>query len=50
VIPTEGPIVLLGDTFLRSAYLVFDVDKEEVGMAQATLEEHWDGEEVAALQ
>jgi hypothetical protein len=35
VIPTEGPIILLGDTFIRSAYLVFDADNEVVGMAQA---------------
>ena len=35
VIPTEGPIILLGDTFIRSAYLVFDADNLVVGMAQA---------------
>lgn len=35
VIPTEGPIILLGDTFIRSSYLVFDADNLVVGMAQA---------------
>lgn len=35
VIPTEGQIILLGDTFIRSAYLVFDAENEVVGMAQA---------------
>lgn len=35
LIPTDGFIRLLGDTFLRSAYVVFDVDNLEVSMAQA---------------
>jgi hypothetical protein len=35
VIPTAGNIILLGDTFIRSVYLVFDADNLAVGMAQA---------------
>ena len=32
---TDGPNYLLGDTFIRSAYLVYDVDNQQVAMAQA---------------
>ena len=35
LIGTPGPIFLLGDTFIRSAYVVYDVDNLEVSMAQA---------------
>jgi hypothetical protein len=35
LIPTDGPIRLLGTTFLRSAYIVYDVDNLEVSMAPA---------------
>lgn len=35
VVPGEGPVRLLGATFLRSAYVVFDAEGLEVGMAQA---------------
>jgi Eukaryotic aspartyl protease len=33
LIETTGPIYLLGDTFIRSTYLVYDVDHLQVGMA-----------------
>ncbi len=35
VIGVNGTIFLLGDTFIRSAYLVYDVDNLQVAMAQA---------------
>lgn len=35
VIATPGPVYLLGETFQRQAYLVFDVDNERVAIAQA---------------
>lgn len=35
VIGVNGTIFLLGDTFMRSAYLVYDVDNLQVAMAQA---------------
>ena len=35
VIGTNGTIYLLGDTFIRSAYMVYDVDNLQVAMAQA---------------
>ncbi|CAO2655487.1 Nn.00g042900.m01.CDS01 [Neocucurbitaria sp. VM-36] len=34
-VPQDGPIRLLGATFARSAYLVFDVENVEIKMAQA---------------
>jgi Eukaryotic aspartyl protease len=36
VIGTGGTIYLLGDTFTRSAYLVYDVDNQQVAMAPAS--------------
>ena len=35
LIPTDGSIILLGTTFIRSAYVVYDVDSLEVSMAPA---------------
>ncbi|KAL5353662.1 hypothetical protein ACLOAV_001701 [Pseudogymnoascus australis] len=32
---SEEPIYLLGDTFLRSAYVVYDIDNDEIGIAQS---------------
>ncbi|OBT77750.1 hypothetical protein VF21_03810 [Pseudogymnoascus sp. 05NY08] len=32
---TDHPIYLLGDTFLRSAYVVYDIDNDEIGIAQS---------------
>jgi hypothetical protein len=32
---TDSPIYLLGDSFLRSAYVVYDIDNDEVGIAQS---------------
>lgn len=32
---TKQPIYLLGDTFLRSAYVVYDIDNSEIGIAQS---------------
>jgi hypothetical protein len=34
VLPTERPVILLGDTFVRSADLVFDADDLVIGMAR----------------
>ncbi|KAH7086516.1 aspartic peptidase domain-containing protein [Paraphoma chrysanthemicola] len=34
IVPTDGPIRLLGATFIRSAYLVFDAEKQVVSMAR----------------
>ncbi|OIW31383.1 acid protease [Coniochaeta ligniaria NRRL 30616] len=34
---TSSEITLLGDTFLRSAYVVYDLDHHQIGMAQANL-------------
>lgn len=31
---TQG-YVLFGDTFLRAAYVVYDIDEEKIGIAQA---------------
>jgi hypothetical protein len=33
----SGDITLLGDTFLRAAYVVYDLDHHQIGMAQANL-------------
>jgi hypothetical protein len=38
IVPTDGPIRLLGATFIRSAYLVFDEEKMVVSMAPARWE------------
>ena len=35
VVPNDGPVRLLGATFLRSAYVVFDAEEKEIRMAQA---------------
>jgi hypothetical protein len=35
VVPNDGPVRLLGATFLRSAYVVFDAEEKELKMAQA---------------
>lgn len=35
-IDTAGDIIILGDTFLRSAYLVFNIDKKTVKIGQAS--------------
>ncbi|KAL7800006.1 aspartic peptidase domain-containing protein [Trichoderma ceciliae] len=34
---TSSSFVLLGDTFLRSAYVVYDLQNKQIGIAQATL-------------
>ncbi|KAF5594813.1 aspartic-type endopeptidase opsb [Fusarium subglutinans] len=35
IAPTTGDISILGDTFLRSAYVVFDLDNNEISLAQS---------------
>lgn len=35
IVPTDGPVRLLGATFLRSAYVVFEADKKELRLAQS---------------
>lgn len=40
VIGTGGNIYLLGDTFMRSAYLVYDVDNQQIAMAPASFNIH----------
>ena len=35
LIGNPGPLALLGDTFIRSAYIVYDVDNLQISMAQA---------------
>jgi hypothetical protein len=47
VIGTNGTIFLLGDTFIRSAYMVYDVDNLQVAMAQAKYD--IDEEDVMAI-
>ncbi|OBT67766.1 hypothetical protein VE03_03508 [Pseudogymnoascus sp. 23342-1-I1] len=32
---TDEPIYLLGDTFLRSAYVVYDIDNDQIAIAQS---------------
>lgn len=32
---SSGTLTLLGDTFLRSAYVVYDLTNEQLGMAEA---------------
>ncbi|PNP49811.1 hypothetical protein THARTR1_09579 [Trichoderma harzianum] len=34
---TNDKFILLGDTFLRSAYVVYDLQNKQIGIAQATL-------------
>ena len=36
--PTDGNGVILGDSFLRSAYLVYDLENNEIAIAQAVLD------------
>ena len=36
VAPTGGSQAVLGDTFLRSAYVVYDLDNNEISLAQTT--------------
>ena len=36
-VPDSDMFALLGDTFLRSAYVVYDLDHYQIGMAQANL-------------
>lgn len=38
MVPSDGPVRLLGASFLRSAYLLFDADNVEVRIAQAKWE------------
>jgi hypothetical protein len=38
---SPGPIYLLGDPFIRSTYMVFDVDNLEVSMAQVAHSHHY---------
>ncbi|EWG46661.1 hypothetical protein FVEG_07058 [Fusarium verticillioides 7600] len=35
IAPTTGDFSILGDTFLRSAYVVFDLDNNEISLAQS---------------
>jgi hypothetical protein len=35
VVPNDGPVRLLGATFMRCAYVVFDAEEKELRMAQA---------------
>ena len=37
IAPSDGGSAVLGDTFLRSAYVVFDMDNNEVAIAQSRL-------------
>ncbi|ATZ50710.1 Bcap11 [Botrytis cinerea B05.10] len=37
-IQTSNDIHILGDTFLRSAYVVYDLDNNQIGLAQANFE------------
>lgn len=46
VVPNDGPVRLLGATFLRSAYVVFDLDQKELRLAQSKLK---DAEDVGEL-
>lgn len=34
ILPTDGTSAVLGDTFIRSAYLVYDLDNNEMSIAQ----------------
>lgn len=34
ILPGDLPFALLGDTFLRSAYVVYDLDNDTIGLAQ----------------
>ncbi|KAF3907052.1 Candidapepsin [Arthrobotrys entomopaga] len=38
IVPSPGKINLFGDTFLRSAYVVYDLDNQRVAMAQTNFE------------
>lgn len=44
--PSDDRDVLLGMTFLRSAYVFFDVDQKKIGLAQAV----WDKEESNVIE
>lgn len=35
ILPFESPFALLGDTFLRNAYVVYDLQNNEIALAQA---------------
>lgn len=37
--PSDGLPTIMGDTFLRSAYVVYDLDTNHIGMAQAVFDE-----------
>ncbi|KAJ4264821.1 hypothetical protein NW762_005064 [Fusarium torreyae] len=38
IAPSQGDISILGDTFLRSAYVVFDLENNEISMAQSNFD------------
>ncbi|KAK6535721.1 hypothetical protein TWF694_002170 [Orbilia ellipsospora] len=38
IVPSPGDVNLFGDTFLRSAYVVYDLDNQRVAMAQTNFE------------
>ncbi|KAJ4110495.1 hypothetical protein NW765_014820 [Fusarium oxysporum] len=38
IAPTTGDISILGDTFLRSAYVVFDLENNEISLAQSNFD------------
>ena len=45
LIPTDGSIILLGTTFIRSAYVVYDIDGLEVSMAPAAYRQDCSGKQ-----
>ncbi|UZP41314.1 hypothetical protein NXS19_009130 [Fusarium pseudograminearum] len=38
IAPSTSQVSILGDTFLRSAYVVFDLDNNEISLAQSNFE------------
>ncbi|KAL1959964.1 hypothetical protein VTO42DRAFT_632 [Malbranchea cinnamomea] len=47
IAPVDGHVPILGDTFLRSAYVVYDLDNNEISLAKTRF--HAEGDEILEI-
>ncbi|CRG91008.1 aspartic-type endopeptidase (OpsB), putative [Talaromyces islandicus] len=50
IVPTTGRSVVLGDTFLRSAYVVYDLDNDEISLANTNFNANSSGNGDSVLE
>ncbi|GAV54356.1 hypothetical protein ZYGR_0AL00880 [Zygosaccharomyces rouxii] len=46
IVPSDGEMAILGDYFLRDAYVVYDMDNNEISLAQANFDSNEDIEAI----